>query len=97
MKRQNGKYALIIFLMIASLLWGDSLLAQSSTAYDLSWFTLSNGGRQQSTNFVIQDAIGQLAGDVSTSNNLKISGGFIQAGEGPIGEDQTVFLPLIIR
>ena len=65
----------MIFLGILAL--SGVVLAQVSTNFDLSWHLLSGGGGvRNSTNYQIDDSLGQWANRTSSSTNYKIKPGF---------------------
>jgi hypothetical protein len=53
------------------------VLAQVSGSFDLSWNLISGGGgTRQSANYQVQDSLGLVAVDSSTSANYKVDSGF---------------------
>ncbi len=83
---------LIVFGSLIALLCVIGVVrAQSSPNFDMTWGAdAGGGGERQSTNFVIQDTVGQLADGVSTSANAQVVAGFIQdfsAISGPLAGD----------
>ena len=71
----------LLFLLaglLALLTIGGVALAQTSTNFDLSWYTFgSGGGVRQSTNYRLQDTTGLIAvAPTAGSSNYNIQGGF---------------------
>ena len=95
--KQHTKLVLILLLLISSLWLTSLLLAQTSANYDGRWYTFANGSSHTSANYALQDAIGQLAGDFSSSDNNALQSGFIQAIDAPNNTNKAIFLPLIMR
>jgi hypothetical protein len=66
-----------ILSIIASLLFTSLTLAQSSLNYDLRWSVATNsGGQRSSPNFIVQDVVGQSAGEAASSASVVLQGGF---------------------
>lgn len=64
--------------LISGLLVVGVVLAQVSTNYDLSWHLLSGGGgERQSANYLVHDALAQLAIGPSASTNYLVESGFL--------------------
>jgi hypothetical protein len=74
---QSRPFLTVTLTIVGSLLFVGIGLAQVSPNFDLSWFVFSGGGDRQSTNYVIQDSLGEWVGDVSTSANTQIASGFV--------------------
>ncbi len=63
---------------LVALLGTSAVLAQSSANFDLHWNALGSGGGQRaSTNFVLQDTIGQSAPGTSASAGFVVQSGFL--------------------
>ena len=66
---------------LASLALGAAALAQTSGgAYDLSWRTLSGGGKSTGGNYAEQGAIGQSLTRTSTGGTYTVNSGFFGGG-----------------
>lgn len=74
---------IVVLTLLAILGGGGLLLAQVSPNFNLGWHTTSSGGGERaSTNFIVQDSVGQSAGGMSASANFGISGGFVAGIDG---------------
>jgi hypothetical protein len=83
MKAKKGLIRLTIALGLLAL--GGVVLAQVSTNFDLSWHVLSGGGgSRSSTNYQIDDVLGQWADRTSSSTNYQVEPGF-WSGAGAAG------------
>jgi len=79
-----GRHRMIIigFGMTAALLLAGIALAQVSPSFDLHWYVFSSGGGEHaSTNFKLQDALGQWAAGNSVSTNASLQGGFVPGSD----------------
>jgi hypothetical protein len=75
MKAKKGLIGLTIALGLLAL--GGVVLAQVSTNFDLGWHVLSGGGgSRSSTNYQIDDVLGQWADRTSASTNYQVEPGF---------------------
>ena len=75
LKVRRGLAWLVIF--VAALALGVVVLAQVSTNFDLGWHVLSGGGgSKSSTNYQIDDVLGQWADSTSSSTNYQVEPGF---------------------
>lgn len=87
-------------LILALLIITSPVLAQIGNGYDLSWFTIDNGGGTSSdANFSVIGTIGQPeAGTTLTAGDYTLTGGF-WLGEKPGDESlgQPIYLPIIFR
>jgi hypothetical protein len=84
----------------------DTVLAQTSAHYDLSWHVLSGGGRQgmASGSHTVRGTLGQLAIGPATSGQTSVGSGYwcgIQQGAGgPVpgpGPGYEIYLPIVLR
>ena len=79
---------------LASLALGAAALAQTSGgAYDLSWRTLSGGGKSTGGNYTVHAAIGQPLAGTSSGASYSVSSGFLGGG----AEKYKRFLPVLAR
>jgi hypothetical protein len=63
---------MLVILPLATIVW-----AQVSANFDLSWTILAGGGGQrQSANYLVQDTLGQWAGDISGCGWREVQPGF---------------------
>jgi len=73
----NRKLVLPLIGLLAGLAVAGTVLAQVSTNFDLSWHLLSGGGgSRSSTNYQVDDSLGQWADGSSTSARYAIQAGF---------------------
>ena len=79
---------------LASLVLGAAALAQTSGGvYDLSWRTLSGGGKSTGRNYTEQGAIGQALTRTSTGGSYTVNSGFFGGGV----EKYKRFLPVLSK
>jgi hypothetical protein len=63
---------MLVILPLVTIVW-----AQVSANFDLSWTILAGGGGQrQSANYLVQDTLGQWAGDISVCGWREVQPGF---------------------
>jgi hypothetical protein len=63
---------MLVALPLATIVW-----AQVSANFDLSWYTIAaGGGERQSANYLVQDTLGQWAGDISACGWREVQTGF---------------------
>jgi hypothetical protein len=68
---------------LAGLMLAVTVLAQVSTHFDLSWHLLSGGGgNRSSSNYRVDDTLGQWAAGTSSNPNYKIEPGFFYGATG---------------
>ncbi len=66
---------------VAALALGAAALAQSASGvYELSWRTLSGGGKSSGGNYVEQGAIGQALARTSSGGSYSVSSGYLGGG-----------------
>jgi hypothetical protein len=71
------KFLIRLTGFIAGLMLTVTVLAQVSTHFDLGWHLLSGGGgNRSSSNYRVDDTLGQWAAGTSSSTNYKIEPGF---------------------
>lgn len=96
-----SKRGLSLFLILAGLVVGPAVLAQTSANYDLSWQVIaSSGGRSSSANYVVNGTIGQSMASPAQAfgANYLVNSGFWYGGVAAQAPGtQRVYLPLILR
>lgn len=86
---------LIACSIICVILLASVALAQVSTNFDAGWWVVSSGGgMRQSTAYLIEDAVGQQAGDVAVGSTTVIESGFLA---GVTTHSTAVYLPVVVR
>ena len=96
------KPALVLWLLLLLVLMlGTTVLAQTSTGFNLEWHVIgSGGGESASANYHINGTIGQgVAGPPgSQSANYTINSGYWFGGIGPFGAAGTgIYLPIVFK
>jgi hypothetical protein len=77
------KQRALLIGIVASLALAGFALAQTSTNYDVSWWTFGAGDARQSTNYRLVDSAGQAAVGVATSSGHYVESGFM-GGVAPV-------------
>jgi hypothetical protein len=90
------KRIVLILVLVACLLLTHSVLAMSSSNYQIDWMVplSGSGGRASSTNYAAQLTIGQTATGTSTSPGFQAGWGFWHGIRQTVWE---LFLPLLQR
>lgn len=92
MKRTLGALLLVTGLSLL----GPTVLAQSGSGYELSWWTVDGGAREMSGGeYMLAGAVGQPDANTLTGGSYTLAGGFWGGGAVTIGYD--VYLPLVLR
>jgi hypothetical protein len=95
MNHRHTRWLAIILLGLAVLINVGMAVAQVSANYDLHWNVLSSGGgSHRSTNYTINDSLGQWVNGSSTSADYQVVPGF-GAGIGDLFSK--LFLPIVLR
>lgn len=85
-----------VFLVAALSLVASTVLAQSGSGYEVSWWTVDGGGRQMSAGeYTLAGTVGQPDANVLTGGSYTLAGGFWSGGAVTICHD--VYLPLVLR
>lgn len=95
----TSKQLLYLFLILAGLVAGPAVLAQTSASYDLSWQVIAGGGgRSSSASYVINGTIGQSVASPPQAfgANYPVNSGFWY-GEVHVLGGHRVYLPIIFR
>lgn len=87
------KLKFILFLIVLLVVSVGIVAGQSSSNFVVQRHVVGSGGVSNSANFKVTSVIGQTSTDVGTSTNFKISAGFLH----PLGQDSTVYLPIIVK
>ena len=70
-------FAAMIGGVLIGLLCTTAVVAQVSGSYDLRWWIFAGGGgTRQSTNYQVQDSLGQMAVSSASSANNRVEAGF---------------------
>lgn len=86
---------LIASSIICVVLLASIVLAQISTNFDAGWWVVSSGGgMRQSTTYLIEDAVGQQAGNMAVGSTTVIESGFLV---GAMPRTTAVYLPIVVR
>ncbi len=91
------KYAILIAILVVFLLLTGSVLAMSSTNYQLNWFTPltgGGGGAASSTNYAANFTVGQSAIGASAGTTYNACLGYWC---GNSNSKYTVYLPLTLK
>jgi type II secretory pathway pseudopilin PulG len=83
----------------------DTVLAQTSAHYDLSWHVLSGGGREGMTSgsHTVHGTLGQLAIGPGTGSQTLVGSGYwcgvqqAAGGSAPGPEGYQVYLPIVLK
>ncbi len=81
----------------------DTVLAQTSAHYDLSWHVLSAGRREGMTSgsHTVHGTLGQLAIGPATSGQTSVGSGYWsgvqQAVGGPVPGGHEIYLPILLK
>ena len=101
-KTKRGRYKSGIILIIALLLTMTSIaLAQSGGDYDLSWWTVDNGGGESAGGaYAVSGVIGQPdAGALMSGGQFSVQGGFLFLDDADASAPPgsfNIYLPLIV-
>ena len=91
-----NRVRMLILLLLLALLLAGPVLAQVSPHFDLGWHLLSGGGGpRSSTQFQIDDVLGQWPDGLSESAHYQIDPGFWHVGR-VLGE-RPVYLPVVSK
>ena len=93
-----GVWALALILALA-LVVSNLGHAQSGGGYDLSWWTVADGGGSSSRpgSYSLSGAAGQPAAGELSGTGYHLSGGFWVGGGAPIPQQHKLYLPLVMR
>mgnify|MGYP001079096549 CR=1 FL=1 len=92
MKRALGALLLVTGLSLVA----STVLAQSGSGYELSWWTVDGGGREMSGGeYTLAGTVGQPDANTLTAGRYTLAGGFW--GGGAVAMVHDVYLPLVIR
>jgi hypothetical protein len=80
---QQSRIVAVIVVILGLMVTG-TVIAQVSTNFDLRWGSFHAGGQRQSSNFLIEDSVGQMAAAVSNSSNAQIQSGFVGGSAAPM-------------
>ena len=81
--------AFVTFLLVAS-----AVLTQAAGGYNLSWWTIQNGGSASGGGYNLQGVIGQIDASSARGGEYTLNGGFLSRFS---IFDFLVFVPLILR
>ena len=90
------KQKVILLAVVVSLVLAGSVLAMSSTNYELDWFTpltSGGGGAAGSTNYAIDLTVGQAAIGASSSANYAAGLGYWYG----VGQQFMAYLPIVVK
>lgn len=91
-----NRIRILLLLLLLVLLLTGPVLAQVSPSFDLGWHLLSGGGGlRSSSQFQIEDALGQWANGPSQSDHYQIDPGFWPAGA--VTEMRHLYLPVMLN
>jgi uncharacterized membrane protein len=90
--------AVVAAIAGAVLLQSSATLAQSGGGYGITAFSLNSGGTSSGGDYTLASVIGQpYAGQIS-GGSYTLAGGFLPAiGNSSGGNDQSVYLPMILK
>jgi hypothetical protein len=90
--------SVLLALLVGGLLFTTTVLTAGSQGYDLSWWTVDDGGGRLSIDggYSLNGTLGQPDARALASNDYVLSGGFW--GGGALAEEiYRVYLPLVLR
>lgn len=73
------KYLTVLFLIFFTFVFIENVFCLSDGGYDLSWYTIDNGGGDLTSagnQYILNGTIGQTDISVLTGGNYSLSGGF---------------------
>ncbi len=91
----------VLIMLAALLVLASAALAQSAQGYELSWWTVDNGGHTSSAggSYTLGGAIGQPDAGRSTGESAtspySLAGGFWQGSS--VVTLRTIYLPVVLR
>lgn len=85
----------LFLILVLLLILAGSALAMESTNYQLDWFTplTGSGGKSNSTNYAVNFTVGQSVIGTGSSTNYEGCLGYWCG----IGDEQKIYLPMILR
>ena len=87
------KQKLIVLLVVLLLISAGIVVAQSSSNFVVQRHVVGSGGVSDSAHFKVTSVIGQSATDTGNSASFKVSAGFLH----PLGQNATIYLPILIK
>ena len=95
--REVSRFRVVLAsVLIVALLLAGAAMAQPGGDYDLSWWTVNNGGSSSAGGaYTLAGAVGQPDAGVMAGGDYLLAGGFLPGGELP--EWFRVYLPVVVR
>jgi hypothetical protein len=88
---------LVLLVLVLLLITVGIVVAQSSANFIVQRFVVAGGGSAESANYAVTSVIGQPDTDVVDSSNYKVSAGFLHPLQHDSGDDNKIWLPVLLR
>ena len=98
--KTSMKHITLLLILVALLLITGAVLAQTGGGYDLTWYTVDNGGgRLTGGSYTLAGTAGQPEpGPALTGGGYTLYSGFWPgAGAAPAPPKKYIYLPLVLR